>query len=111
MPSGSRMETMNQTFDYLEKVVTTTVAVDVEGVTDSVLELGNMLFERKSDREKVPLHAFELKTLANLVTDPDTKPDEILYWVPSLARSEEDELTKVIDYIVKAKSKVGDAFA
>jgi hypothetical protein len=39
-------------------------------------------------------------------TQEDTSIEEVLCWIPSLSRFDDDEVTKVINIVVEAKEKL-----
>lgn len=102
-------ECFRQTFDYLEKVATTTAESSMQDVAETIPELLKALeLERKEDRSKKPLHPFERAALTNLVTDADTTSSEAIEWIPSLARFDDDELQKAIDIVAERKAAVSE---
>jgi hypothetical protein len=97
------------TYDYLEKVATTTTDANMQEVAETIPELLKSLeLERKDDRHKKPLHAFERAALVNLVTATDTTPAEVMHWIPSLSRFDDDELQKAIDIVASKKQAVSE---
>ena len=101
-------ETFAMTYDYLEKVVTTNLQNDIVLVSEALDDLQHLELELKSDRSKVPMHAYERVTLSNLVSTSDVNPEEVVSWIPSLGRFDDDQVQKAIDFVVAAKSKVPD---
>jgi hypothetical protein len=102
-------ECFRQTYDYLEKVATTTTDTSIQDVAETIPELLKGLeLERKEDRSKKPLHPFERASLTNLVTATDTTPAEVIAWIPSLSRFDDDEIQKAIDIVVEKKAAVAE---
>jgi hypothetical protein len=101
-------DTFKVTYEFLEKVATTTVQKDIVTVADAINQMQNLELERKVDRKKMVLHPYERASLANLVTDADTTPEEVIHWIPSLSRFDEEQLQKSIDFVVNAKGNVSE---
>ncbi len=96
--------------DYLEKVATTTASKPLEEVAEKIpLLIKELELERKDDRSaKKPLHPFERASLANLVSTTDTSPMEVVHWIPSLSRVDDDEIQKPIDIVANEKASVAE---
>lgn len=97
------------TYDYLEKVATTTTEQNIQDIAETIPELLKSLeLERAEDRAKKPLHPFERAALTNLVTAADTTPAEVTAWIPSLSRFDDDEIQKAIDIVGEKKASVAE---
>jgi len=104
--SGELSDTFNQTYTYLCKVATSTNEQVVLKVAETINQNYETLqFVRKEDGKLVSLHPFEKASLANLVKASDTTPEEVLHWVPSLSRFDEEQIQKAIDVVVHAKEE------
>jgi hypothetical protein len=101
-------DTFKVTYEFLEKVATTTVQKDIVTVADAINQMQSLELERKVDRKKMVLHPYERASLANLVTDADTTPEEVIHWIPSLSRFDDDQLQRAIEFVVSAKSGVSE---
>ena len=101
-------DTFKVTYEFLETVATTTVQKDIVTVADAINQMQTLELERKVDRKKMVLHPYERASLANLVTDADTTPEEVIHWIPSLSRFDEDQLQRAIEFVVSAKKGVAD---
>ena len=99
-------DTFKVTYEYLEKVATTTVQKDIVTVADAINQMQSFELERKVDRKKVILHPYERASLANLVTDADTTPEEVIHWIPSLSRFDDDQLQLAIEFVMSAKGGI-----
>jgi hypothetical protein len=57
-----------QTLSYIEKVATTKNSEDITTLSKELgIQLRELELERKGDHKKVPLHPFEVASLANLI--------------------------------------------
>ncbi len=99
------------THEYLEKVATTTAQKPLQEVAEKIPALLKELeLEAKHDKSKKNLHPFERASLTNLVTATDTTPAEVVHWIPSLSRFDDDEIQKAIDIVAKEKAAVAENF-
>ena len=99
-----------KTFEYLERVATTNVAGDLYEIAERIPGLLKELeLERKDNRSKTNLHPFERASLSNLISAQDTTPAEVVRWIPSLHRFDDDEIQKAIDIIVNAKTNIAES--
>ena len=97
------------THDYLEKVATTTAQKPLQDVAEKIPALLKELeLETKHDRSKKPLHPFERSSLTNLVTATDTTPAEVVHWIPSMSRFDDDEIQRAIDIVAGEKALVAE---
>jgi hypothetical protein len=97
------------THEYLEKVATTTAQKPLQDVAEKIPALLKELeLETKHDRSKKPLHPFERSSLTNLVTATDTTPAEVVHWIPSLSRFDDDEIQRAIDIVAGEKALVAE---
>jgi len=97
------------THEYLEKVATTTAQKPLQDVAEKIPALLKELeLETKHDRSKKPLHPFERSSLTNLVTATDTTPSEVIHWIPSLSRFDDDEIQRAIDIVAGEKAIVAE---
>jgi hypothetical protein len=99
------------THDYCEKVATTTTDKKaLQEIAETIPALlGELELEQKDNRGiKKPLHPFEKAALTNLVTATDTTPQEVVHWIPSLSRFDDDEIQKAIDIVAEAKAAVAE---
>lgn len=101
-------DTFKVTYEFLEKVATTTVQKDIVTVADAINQMQTLELERKVDRKKMVLHPYERASLANLVTDADTAAEEVVRWIPSLSRFDEEQLQRAIEFVVTAKSAASE---
>lgn len=93
---GDLTETFLSVHAHLEKVATTKVFNDVHHIASTLTDqISGMDFERKHDRKQCKLHPYERSSLINLLKASDTTPDEVLHWIPSLVRFDEDQIQKV----------------
>ena len=99
-------DTFKVTYEFLEKVATTTIQKDIVTVADAINQMQTLELENKIDGKKTLLHPFERASLANLVTDAETTPEEVIHWMPSLSRYDEDQIQRAIDFVVQAKGGV-----
>jgi len=97
------------THEYLEKVATTTAQKPLQDVAEKIPALLKEIeLETKHDRSKKPLHPFERSSLTNLVTATDTTPAEVVHWIPSLSRFDDDEIQRAIDVVASEKAAVAE---
>jgi len=97
------------THEYLESVATTTAQKPLQDVAEKIPALLKELeLETKHDRSKKPLHPFERSSLTNLVTASDTTPAEVIHWIPSLSRFDDDEIQRAIDIVASEKAAVAE---
>lgn len=100
-------ETFKSLHAHLEKVVTTKNFHDLQNIASTLSPLlDGMDFQRKHDRKLVKLHPYEKTSLINLLKASDTTPEEVLHWIPSLVRFDEDQIQMAIDAIIEAKERV-----
>lgn len=56
--------------------------------------------------ELASLHAFEVASLASLVSAEGADAEAVVAWISSLIRFDEDHLEKAIEIVVEAKRRV-----
>ena len=105
-------EQYSHTFSYVEKLATTKIQDDLQSLgTELKTQLESMVFEMKMDRKLYPLHKFQISAIMNLVRAEETSVEEVVMWIPSLGKFNEEHLAKAINMIVEAKQKVVEANA
>eukprot|EP01039_Chlorochromonas_danica_P009851 gene9851-10897_t len=104
--SGLTNELFDSTYAYLEKVASSRDHTALENLT---MELGEKLrglkLQRVNDSKLIPLHAYEVASLANLIKDEDATVEEMLSLVPSLSRFPDDQIEIAINIVVEAKAR------
>ena len=104
--SNNISEQYTQTFSFVEKLATTKIQDDLKSlVTELDTQLKSIELERRVDRKLVQLHKFEVSAMINLLRAEETTIEEVLSWIPSLARYSEEHVVKAINMVVEAKQK------
>lgn len=68
-------------------------------------KLENTSFMLK-DSQLVKLHPFEVAALASLISADGAKTEEVIAWIPSLIRFDEDQIDIAIDVVTEAKRRI-----
>lgn len=65
------------------------------------------LRKRGIEESRATLHHFEVASLSNLVKDEDYEIEEILSWIPSLSRFEDEDVITALTVVREAKQRAG----
>ena len=59
------------------------------------------------EESRAPLRHYEVACLSNLVRDDDYEIEEVLSWIPSLSRFEDEDVMTAIAVVKEAKERIG----
>ena len=109
--NGQQTDTIQQAFNYLQQVTTTTDAANARTISEQLdNKLTVMTLRSKAmDGELVPLHKFEVAALINLVR-LDSDIEEVWEWIPSLRRFDDQEVQQAIFEVKETKQQYTSGF-
>jgi hypothetical protein len=61
---------------------------------------------RKDNGEMVNLHQYEIAALANLISADGAQAEEVIAWIASLIRFDEEQIDIVVNIVAEAKRRI-----
>jgi hypothetical protein len=98
-------DTIQQAFDYLRLVSTTTDTNDARVIHQQVMtELESMMLGNKAIDGEGKLEKFEMAALVNLVKE-DSDIEEVKAWIPTLLRFDQNHVMQAVNIVKEAKAR------